>query len=244
MGRQRGRRLARFARRARLSMRRVRALDALRLQHVGASWVRLAQAIYVDRAVLVLLSGVGMIWWARVAEGWALAAGLAGGALGGGVAWLTLAQPRPPQDTHPLLGDIAQQIGDITGVPLVVFGHTHHPTLTEREGVRWLNPGSWEHLPRSQTHAPDEPCTCGAKFGVVTGEGADLSVGLYQWCEVRRSAELFSAEQGGAEQGGAEQEGACAAAPQGAQRAAGSAEVGSEGAGAASPGDTSSTHIE
>jgi|GEM_PF-399146 len=234
-GRQRGRRLARFARRARLSMRRVRALDALRLQHVGASWLRIAQAIYVDRAVLVLLSGVGMLWWARVAEGWALAAGLAAGALGVGVAWVTLAQLRPPQDTHPLLGDIAQQIGDITGVPLVVFGHTHHPTLTERDGVRWLNPGSWEHLPRSESHAPDQPCTCGAKFGVVRGEGAEMRVGLYQWCEVRRAAELVRDEREG---DGREGDGRA----QGAQRAAGSAEVVAVAGGA--PAGASSTHSE
>ena len=75
---------------------------------------------------------------------------------------------------------------------MVVLGHTHQPIL-EREGdVNWLNPGSWEHLPRSPKHGPDEPCTCVAKFGVVKGEGDSLEVGLYKWCSANRSAQLIT----------------------------------------------------
>ena len=107
--------------------------------------------------------------------------------------WRYLNELRPSQDPHPLLGDIAQQIGDITGVPLVVFGHTHQPTLTDEGDVQWLNPGSWEHMPRAPTHGPDEPCTCAAKFAVIRGSGDDLDVGLYQWCNQRDAAELIRA---------------------------------------------------
>lgn len=190
----RSRRLSRFARKAKISLKRVRALDALRLQHVGASWLRIAQAIYIDRLVLLLTSGVGLVWWSSVTEGWVWGLGLMVGALLIGVIWLMLVQLRPPQDTHPLLGDIAQQIGEITGVPLVIFGHTHHPTLTREGDVRWLNPGSWEHLPRAHKHRESEPCTCSAKFAVVQGEHDEMSVGLYQWCEVRQRAELIQTQ--------------------------------------------------
>jgi len=188
-GERRGRRLSRYARKAKISLKRVRALDALRIQHIGASWTRIAQAIYIDRLILFLFTGLGLIWWSSVTEGWIWGLGLVAGALLFGVIWLVLVQLRPPQNTHPLLGEIAQQIGEITGVPLVIFGHTHHPTLTEEGGVRWLNPGSWEHLPRAQRHGPDEPCSCSAKFAVVSGEREDMDVGLFLWCEVRQRAE-------------------------------------------------------
>ena len=189
--RRRRRRLSRFAKKARLSLKHIRALDALRQAHVGASIGRLAQAVYLDRIFLIILSGLSLIVWSQYAEGWVWWIGLGVGSLTFTITWVILAQFRPPQDTHPLLGDIAQKIGDITGVPLVVFGHTHQHALKEEGEVQWLNPGTWEHLPRSPAHGPDEPCTCSAKFAVIKGEGASMDVGLYRWCNIKKVSTLL-----------------------------------------------------
>ncbi len=39
------------------------------------------------------------------------------------------------------------------GVQIVLFGHTHAPTLEERQGVLWLNPGHLKDRP-DRGHAP------------------------------------------------------------------------------------------
>ena len=106
--------------------------------------------------------------------------------------WVGFSKLRPAQDPHPQMAGVAQRIGAITNVPLVVLGHTHRPTLEQQGDVNWLNPGSWEHLPRAPKHDPNGVCTCVAKFGVVKGEGDELDVGLYRWCSVRRSAHLIT----------------------------------------------------
>jgi UDP-2,3-diacylglucosamine pyrophosphatase LpxH len=187
----RRKRLRRYARKAKISLKRIRALDALRKAHVGASLIRLSQAVYLDRLLLIILSVIAIIVWSQYASRWLWALGLIIGLGITSFLWILLVQLRPTQNTHPLLGDIAQQIGDITGVPLVVFGHTHHPTLEEHQDTQWLNPGTWEHLARTPKHKPDEPCTCSAKFAVVKGEGNDMEVGLYQWCTIRKDSELL-----------------------------------------------------
>lgn len=195
--RRRSRRLKRYARQTRLHIKSIRALDQLREAHVGESLGRLALATHLDKLVLLILSGVGLILLLSFTSGWRLFAGITLGSLLISLVWVGFSKLRPAQDPHPQMAGLAQRIGAITDVPLVVLGHTHRPTL-EREGdVNWLNPGSWEHLPRAPKHAPDAPCTCVAKFGVVRGEGDSLEVGLYQWCSARRSAHLITHLEGG-----------------------------------------------
>ena len=38
---------------------------------------------------------------------------------------------------------VASRVGQVTGVPLVLMGHSHHGQLEEREGVVYANSGSW-----------------------------------------------------------------------------------------------------
>lgn len=185
----RSRRLSRFARRHKLNLNRIRALDQLREDHVGESLGRLALATHFDKLILVIGSGFGIIGLLSYTQGWVMWLGLGLGSALLGLAWVGLARIRPNHDPHPQMASVAARIGEITDVPLVVLGHTHRPTLEQQGQVNWLNPGSWEHLPRAPKHAPDAPCTCVAKFGVVSGEGDTLEVGLYQWCSIKRSAE-------------------------------------------------------
>ena len=186
------RRLERFASQTRISMKRIRALDQLREAHVGESLGRLALAAHFDKFFLLTTSIVGSVLLFSLTSGWTLVFSFIFGSIILSLVWVGLARLRPAQDPHPQMAALAEQIGSITNVPLVVLGHTHQPVL-EREGeVNWLNPGSWEHLPRAPTHAPDEPCTCVAKFGVVKGEGDALEVGLYKWCSANRSAHLIT----------------------------------------------------
>ncbi len=192
----RGRRLARFAKKAQIKLSRVRELDQLREAHVGASLGRFALAAHMDKILIVILSGIGLLVLTTVLAGWMLYLSLAIGAVFLSLTWVGLARLRPMQDPHPYMSEVAHKIGEITDVPLVVLGHTHKPVL-ERDGeVKWLNPGSWEHLPRSEGHAPNAPCTCSAKFGVVKGEGEAMEVGLYQWCSAKKSADLILNLQG------------------------------------------------
>lgn len=194
--RRRSKRLARFAKKANLNLGRVRALDQLREAHVGASLGRFALAAHMDKILIVISSGIGMISLLIFTSGWVLYLSLFLGAVVLSLIWVGLAKLRPSQDPHPLMSEVAQKIGQITDVPLVVLGHTHRPVLQDDGDVKWLNPGSWEHLPRSNGHAIGAPCTCVAKFGVIKGEGDDMEVGLYQWCSARRSAELIENFQG------------------------------------------------
>ena len=70
--------------------------------------------------------------------------------------WWFLDRGRPHADLHPQLGDIANDIGRIARVPIVVFGHTHQATCESHGRVIWLNPGSWEHLAHDGHH-DEEP---------------------------------------------------------------------------------------
>ena len=186
------RRLERFANQTRLNLKRIRALDQLREAYVGESLGRLALAAHFDKFFLIIFSGIGLILLLTLTSGWTLLVSVSIGSIIVSLVWAGLSRLRPAQDPHPHMAALAEQIGEITNVPLVVLGHTHQPIL-EREGeVNWLNPGSWEHLPRVPTHGPDEPCNCVAKFGVVKGEGDSLEVGLYRWCSANRSTHLIT----------------------------------------------------
>ena len=194
--RRRVRRLERFARKSRINMKRIRALDQLREAHVGASLGRFALAAHLDKVILILTSGIALTLILSLTSGWLMLSLLGSGSLLLSFVWVGLSRLRPMQDPHPMMSSVAERIGEITDVPLVVLGHTHRPVL-EREGqVNWLNPGSWEHLPRVPKHAPDAPCTCVAKFGVIRGEGDAMEVGLYQWCSVTKAAALITDLQG------------------------------------------------
>ncbi len=181
-------RLERFASFYRMPLARIRALDALKLPHVGASLGRLGQALYFDRILLLALIVAGLAG-SHAIEGDAVSIVASLGTLAAGVfGWRWLARARPVADIHPLLAAIARRIARLTGARVVVFGHTHRPIL-ERAGdrARWLNPGSWEHLPRRRVHAEAEPCTCHARYAVISGSDENTQAHLMRWCRRRQA---------------------------------------------------------
>jgi UDP-2,3-diacylglucosamine pyrophosphatase LpxH len=181
-------RLRRFATFYRMPIERIRALDALKLAPVGASLSRLARALYIDRLVLMALVVGGVLATNAIASdvGSVLASAAILGA--GVVAWRWLASTRPAADVHPFMAAIARRIARLTGARVVVFGHTHQPIL-ERAGHRahWLNPGSWEHLPRQSLHADNESCNCHARYAVITGRDESTRAQLMRWCRRRQA---------------------------------------------------------
>lgn len=182
-------RLRKFAARYGLPLGRILALDDLRRPHVGQSLARLAQALMLDRIALLALVIAGLVT-AFAQDDASTGAWLAAGVVGGSaLAWWRLDRTRPSADIHPELGRLARRVGRLSSVPIVVFGHTHRPVLRRLGRVWWLNPGSWEHLPRQRLHAADAPCDCHAQFGVITGHGAEVHPELRRWCR-RRGAPI------------------------------------------------------
>jgi hypothetical protein len=165
----------RYARRSKLveiakglgwTPRRIYLLDAMKAAPVGDSPSVFVQALQLDRIVIVLSV---MIFWMALAISdyharfsFAVVLGLS--ALG---LWWLLDRSRPDADLHPKLGGIAQEIGRIVSVPIVVFGHTHQATCESHGRVIWLNPGSWEHLVHGAGHGSTEHSTR-VHFGEIT----------------------------------------------------------------------------
>ncbi len=190
-------RLTAFATRYGMPLARVLALDNLRLPHVGASVGRMMQALYMDQAALAAAFVAGTVVAFTLLSPSA-AAFMTMGLLG--AAWHTwrwLARLRPAQDVHPLLARLARRIAWLTGARVVVFGHTHRPVLRALGGAQFLNPGSWEHLPRQRMHRADEPCDCAARFGVVTGSKERTRASLMRWCRRVRAPLKLVTEPGG-----------------------------------------------
>lgn len=178
-------RLERFARLYRMPLARIRALDSLGLPHLGASLLRLCQGLYLDRIALAALGVLATIWaFSAIDGGWSVVLAAAA-LLTTAAVWIGLARLRPDPDCHPVLDRMALRIGRLTGARVVVFGHTHRPILRRFGRTHWLNPGSWEHLPRSRGHAADEPCNCTSRFAVITGRAERTRATLFRWCRAR-----------------------------------------------------------
>ena len=193
----RSRKLSKFAKKSNIAYDDIKEIDALHLPHVGASWFRLAQALYVDKMFVILIGLICFfICWSVFDNPFYLIISISPIVVLLNWAWLYLSKIRQPQDCDPLLGEKAQQIGDITHVPLVVFGHTHHATLQKEGDVNFLNPGTWENLPRTEDHQSDEICNCGATFAVVKGDASQMDVNLYKWCPHRKVALKITPETG------------------------------------------------
>ncbi len=158
--------LSEIARRFGWTARRVYLLDAMKANPVGHSPSIFVQALQLDRIAIII--GVVIFWMALAISGhharfsFALMLGLFAVGL-----WWFLDRSRPHADLHPHLGEIAQQIGRIVRVPIVVFGHTHQATCESHGRVIWLNPGSWEHLVHGTNHGPHEESGI-VHFGDIT----------------------------------------------------------------------------
>lgn len=175
-------RLRKFAARYGMPLGRILALDNLRRPHVGQSLLRLAHGLMLDRIALIGLTVTAAVL-AFTADDAETGAWLFAGVFGGSaLAWWQLDRTRPSADIHPQLGRLARRVGRLTGAPVVVFGHTHRPVLRRLGRTRWLNPGSWEHLPRRRLHPKGAPCDCPARYGVIDGPAHAPRAHLHRWC--------------------------------------------------------------
>lgn len=180
-------RIRKFAARSGLPLNRVLALDRLRRPHVGATLTRLAQALLLDLIGITIATVIGIIWAFWEWDGWMAWGAAIGIFIGGLLIERWAAQTRPAIEIHPIHERMARKIGRLTGVKVVIFGHTHIPVLQRVGPTHWLNPGSWEHLPTQRVHGPDEPCDCDSRFGVITRSANDVEPRLMRWCRQRRT---------------------------------------------------------
>lgn len=114
---------------------------------------------------------------------------------GATVAWARLNRKRYPGDIKDRLEDIAHEISQLVGTPIVGFGHSHGP---KRRRMRhdhrsfYVNTGSFLPVERSP-HGPDRPCCCPQTFVTVLrgGEFDRPKPDLMRWCTVRRAPAEF-----------------------------------------------------
>lgn len=74
-----------------------------------------------------------------VSAWWGVLAGLLLSALS--VVWI--ARSRRPRDVARDMLEVAARVGEVTGVPLVLMGHSHHGQLERQGDVVYANSGSW-----------------------------------------------------------------------------------------------------
>jgi len=195
----RRKRIRKFANRSGLPLNRVLALDRLRRPHVGATLTRLAQALLLDLIGITIGTVVGIIavfWYWDGLMAWGLAIGVF---VLGLLIERWAAQTRPAIDIHPIHERMARRIGRLTGVQVVIFGHTHVPVLQRVGNTHWLNPGSWEHLPTQKIHSAKEPCDCDSRFGLVLKTAGGVKPHLMRWCRQRRAVLPIAAAYTGGE---------------------------------------------
>lgn len=192
---QREQAINRFARRKKLkqiadqhawSLKRIQRLDAMKVAPVGQTLSMFLQALHLDRIALIL--GLLSFWIAMAlsTSHGSLALGILLSLLATAL-WWWLDQSRPIIDLHPRLGEIAQEIGRIARVPVVIFGHTHQATCESLGNVIWLNPGSWEHV--ALDHDAEEPKMARntVHFGQVCLDETGVSVEL-KWYQPKSRA--------------------------------------------------------
>lgn len=186
---ERRRKLQQIATRYGWSLHRIQRLDAMKVPPVGQSISVFFQALHLDRIALIL--GCITLWIAialsesnvRLSLSILLALLAAG-------AWWWLDQRRPTIDLHPKLGEIAQEIGLVARVPVVVFGHTHQATCESLGNVIWLNPGSWEHLAHAQSSEVDDIARRTVHYGEVRLDPKGISVELKWYAPQTRDGGL------------------------------------------------------
>lgn len=93
--------------------------------------------------MLTLLLPTPIALWIAVMLGasawWGLLVGIVLSALG--MHWIR--RGRRPRDVARDMLEVAARVGDVTGVPLVLMGHSHHGQLERQGDVVYANSGSW-----------------------------------------------------------------------------------------------------
>jgi UDP-2,3-diacylglucosamine pyrophosphatase LpxH len=135
-------RLARVAANAGLQMSALTALERMAPPPAATSVWGVLSVTALDRAVAVVVpmflgiaiaAGLGSAWWQGAGLGALVSAAW--------LAWLFRSNRSSGSATD--MAALATRVANLTGVPLVLMGHSHHGTLCRQGGVVYANSGSW-----------------------------------------------------------------------------------------------------
>ena len=135
-------RLARVAANAGLQMSALTALEQMAPPPSVLTVGGILSLTALDHLLSALLPTPICLWiasWFGVSGWWGLLAGLAVSATS--IYWIR--QGRRPRDVARDMAEVAARVGDVTGVPLVLMGHSHHGELERQGDVVYANSGSW-----------------------------------------------------------------------------------------------------
>lgn len=135
-------RLAKVAANAGLQMSALAALEKMAPPPTQTTVFGLLSLTFLDVILSIVVTPWVGIATARWVGGPWWVGGVLGLALGG---WFVhrIMRAKKRRDVAGDMLDVAAQVGDVTGVPLVLMGHSHHGTLERRGDVVYANSGSW-----------------------------------------------------------------------------------------------------
>lgn len=134
--------LAKVAHNAGLQMSTLMALENMAPPPSATTVAGLVKVTALDQVMAVLLpllGGVVGAWWG-LWPGWA---GLLGAVALIAASLQFLRKGRRKRDIADDMLHVAAQVGEVTGVPLVLMGHSHRGTVERSGAVVYANSGSW-----------------------------------------------------------------------------------------------------
>ncbi|MBC8074343.1 MAG: hypothetical protein IAG13_38845 [Deltaproteobacteria bacterium] len=134
-------RLVRVAENAGLQMSALAALEKMAPPPAATTVAGLLGITLVDHLLTAILAVAGGAWLGRALGNVGL--GLLVGSLLGVLALLRLRRKRRPRNVARDMLEVAAGVGEVTGVPLVLMGHSHRGTLERFGDVVYANSGSW-----------------------------------------------------------------------------------------------------
>lgn len=154
---------------------------------------RVARELWLDRAILLLLTAVVALVWVLLVPGWLASAALVAPA--GLIAYECLV-PKPPLDaTWKSVSRAARQVARAHRARAVVFGHTHFPEGAWEGGVFFGNTGSWsaafEDIACTRPVFAERPLVW-LRSQAGAGSEARLMGGLVTWTNGRFEARAAS----------------------------------------------------
>jgi len=135
-------RLARVAANAGLQMSALTALEQMAPPPSVMTVGGMLSITALDHLLSILLPTPLALWLTLmlgVSAWWGLLGGLVGSALC--IFWIR--HGRRPRDVARDMLEVAARVGGVTGVPLVLMGHSHHGQLERQGDVVYANSGSW-----------------------------------------------------------------------------------------------------
>ncbi|MFO0619168.1 MAG: metallophosphoesterase [Polyangiaceae bacterium] len=135
-----------FAKRARLKLRRLRAIAALQAEPITRSVYGILGTLLIDRVALGATSLVLVLTALALGLKWPVFFGVAGAlALGWWLANRALSKLRNLKEVDALLVERAPRVAALLPAAFVVMGHTHSPREIRLDGVEatYFNLGSW-----------------------------------------------------------------------------------------------------